>query len=44
VYKLRGKVVSTDAAKGEVTLNHEAIPRLHGRHDHALQAEGRERS
>jgi len=25
VYKLRGKVVSTDAAKGEVTLNHEAI-------------------
>jgi protein SCO1 len=25
-YKLRGKVVSTDAAKGEVTLNHEAIP------------------
>jgi protein SCO1/2 len=26
VYKLRGKVVSTDAAKGEVTLNHEAIP------------------
>jgi protein SCO1/2 len=26
VYKLRGKVVSTDAAKGEVTLDHEAIP------------------
>jgi protein SCO1/2 len=26
VYKMRGKVVSTDAAKGEVTLNHEAIP------------------
>ena len=26
VYKLRGKVVSTDTAKGEVTLNHEAIP------------------
>jgi len=26
VYKLRGKVVSTDAARGEVTLNHEAIP------------------
>jgi len=26
VYKLRGKVVSTDHAKGEVTLNHEAIP------------------
>jgi len=26
VYHLRGKVVSTDAAKGEVTLNHEAIP------------------
>jgi protein SCO1/2 len=26
VYKLRGKVVSTDAAKGEVTLNAEAIP------------------
>jgi protein SCO1/2 len=25
VYKLRGRVVSTDAAKGEVTLNHEAI-------------------
>jgi protein SCO1/2 len=25
-YKLRGKVVSVDAAKGEVTLNHEAIP------------------
>jgi protein SCO1/2 len=25
-YHLRGKVVSTDAAKGEVTLNHEAIP------------------
>ena len=28
VYKLHGKVVSTDAAKGEVTLNHEAIPGL----------------
>jgi protein SCO1/2 len=26
VYKLRGKVVSTNAAKGEVTLNHEAVP------------------
>jgi protein SCO1/2 len=26
VYKLRGKVVSTSAATGEVTLNHEAIP------------------
>jgi protein SCO1/2 len=26
VYKLRGKVVSTNAAKGEVTLDHEAIP------------------
>jgi protein SCO1/2 len=26
VYKLRGKVVSTNAAKGEVMLNHEAIP------------------
>ena len=26
VYKLRGKVVRTDAAKGEATLNHEAIP------------------
>src|ERR1035441_2834215 len=26
VYKLRGKVVSTDAAKGEATLDHEAIP------------------
>ncbi|MGD0628515.1 MAG: SCO family protein [Terracidiphilus sp.] len=26
VYKLRGKVVSTDAANGDVTLNHEAIP------------------
>jgi hypothetical protein len=26
VYKLRGKVVSTDATKCEVTLNHEAIP------------------
>jgi protein SCO1/2 len=25
VYKLRGKVVSTDSAKGAVTLNHEAI-------------------
>jgi protein SCO1/2 len=28
VYKLHGKVVSTDAAKGEATLNHEAIPGL----------------
>jgi protein SCO1/2 len=26
VYKLRGKVVATDAAQGQVTLNHEAIP------------------
>jgi protein SCO1/2 len=26
VYKLRGKVVSTDAAKGEVTVDHQAIP------------------
>jgi protein SCO1 len=26
IFHLRGKVVSTDAAKGEVTLNHEAIP------------------
>ena len=26
VYKLRGKVVSTDAVRGEVTVNHEAIP------------------
>jgi protein SCO1/2 len=26
VYKLRGKVVSTNPANGEVTLNHEAIP------------------
>jgi protein SCO1/2 len=26
VYKLRGKVVSTNAATGEVTLDHEAIP------------------
>jgi protein SCO1/2 len=26
VYKLRGKVVSTGAARGEVTVNHEAIP------------------
>lgn len=25
-YKLRGKVVSTNAARGEVTLDHEAIP------------------
>jgi protein SCO1 len=25
VYKLRGKVVSSDSAKGEVTVNHEAI-------------------
>jgi protein SCO1/2 len=28
VYKLRGKVVSTNAAKGEVTVDHEAIPGL----------------
>ena len=28
VYHLRGKVVSTDATRGEVTLNHEAIPGL----------------
>jgi protein SCO1/2 len=28
VYHLRGKVVSADVAKGEVTLNHEAIPGL----------------
>ena len=26
VYKLRGKVIATNAATGEVTLNHEAIP------------------
>ena len=26
VYKLRGKVVSTDPAHRQVTLNHEAIP------------------
>lgn len=26
VYKLRGKVVATNSATGEVTLNHEAIP------------------
>jgi protein SCO1 len=26
VYKLRGKVVSSDASRGEVTLDHEAIP------------------
>ncbi len=26
IYKLRGKVVETNAAKGEVTLDHEAIP------------------
>lgn len=26
VYKLRGRVVSTDAAKDELTVNHEAIP------------------
>ena len=30
IYKLRGKVVSTDAAKGEVTLDHEAIPGFMG--------------
>jgi protein SCO1/2 len=28
VYHLRGKVVSTDVAKGEATLNHEAIAGL----------------
>jgi protein SCO1/2 len=28
VYKLHGKVVSTDAAKGEVTVNHGAIAGL----------------
>jgi protein SCO1/2 len=28
VYKLHGKVVSTNAAKGEATLDHEAIPGL----------------
>ena len=26
VYKLRGKVVATNPATGEVTLNHDAIP------------------
>src|SRR5580692_521988 len=26
VYKLRGKVVASNSATGEVTLNHEAIP------------------
>jgi protein SCO1/2 len=26
VYRLRGKVIRTDSAKGEVTLNHDAIP------------------
>jgi protein SCO1 len=26
VFKLRGKVISTDAARGEATLDHEAIP------------------
>lgn len=26
MYKLRGKVVSIDAAQGELTVNHEAIP------------------
>lgn len=26
VYKVRGKVVSTNPSKGEITLNHEAIP------------------
>jgi len=26
VYKLRGRVVSTNASSGEVTLNHEAVP------------------
>ena len=29
-YKVRGKVVSTNAATGEVTLNHEAIPGFMG--------------
>src|ERR1039457_5246759 len=28
VYHLRGRVFSTDAARGEVTLDHEAIPGL----------------
>jgi len=28
IYKLRGKVVETDPAKGEVTVDHEAIPGL----------------
>jgi len=28
VYHLHGKVVATDASKGEVTINHEAIPGL----------------
>ena len=28
VYHLHGKVVSTDVARGEVTINHEAIPGL----------------
>jgi protein SCO1/2 len=26
VYKLRGKIISTNAAKGEVTVDHQAIP------------------
>jgi len=26
VYRLRGKVVSTDASKGQVTIDNEAIP------------------
>ena len=26
IYKLRGKVVASNSATGEVTLNHEAIP------------------
>ncbi|MGA2217380.1 MAG: copper-binding protein, partial [Terracidiphilus sp.] len=30
VFKLRGKVVGTDTAKGEVTLDHEAIPGFMG--------------
>ena len=30
VYKLRGKVVSTDPATGEATLNHDAIPGFMG--------------
>ena len=30
VYKLRGKVISTNSSSGEVTLNHEAIPGFMG--------------